>query len=42
MGAQGGLGLSSQLYPFRPGNFTYHIPISSSTPLHLRLTLQMK
>ncbi|XP_061057836.1 myelin regulatory factor isoform X6 [Eubalaena glacialis] len=25
----------------RPGNFTYHIPISSSTPLHLRLTLQM-
>nr|XP_031315330.1 myelin regulatory factor isoform X5 [Camelus dromedarius] len=25
----------------RPGNFTYHIPVSSSTPLHLRLTLQM-
>ncbi|XP_070421408.1 myelin regulatory factor isoform X10 [Equus przewalskii] len=25
----------------RPGNFTYHIPISSSTPLHLSLTLQM-
>ncbi|XP_060159078.1 myelin regulatory factor isoform X6 [Globicephala melas] len=25
----------------RPGNVTYHIPISSSTPLHLRLTLQM-
>ncbi|XP_005631713.1 myelin regulatory factor isoform X11 [Canis lupus familiaris] len=25
----------------RPGNFTYHIPVSSSTPLHLSLTLQM-
>uniref|UniRef100_A0A671DJG2 Myelin regulatory factor n=1 Tax=Rhinolophus ferrumequinum TaxID=59479 RepID=A0A671DJG2_RHIFE len=25
----------------RPGNFTYHIPISNSTPLHLSLTLQM-
>ncbi|XP_029064916.1 myelin regulatory factor isoform X2 [Monodon monoceros] len=25
----------------RPGHFTYHIPVSSSTPLHLRLTLQM-
>lgn len=25
----------------RPGNVTYHIPVSSSTPLHLRLTLQM-
>ncbi|XP_017652089.1 myelin regulatory factor isoform X2 [Nannospalax galili] len=25
----------------RPGNFTYHIPISSGTPLHLSLTLQM-
>ncbi|KAL1788040.1 myelin regulatory factor isoform X1 [Sigmodon hispidus] len=25
----------------RLGNFTYHIPVSSSTPLHLRLTLQM-
>ncbi|XP_012884541.1 PREDICTED: myelin regulatory factor [Dipodomys ordii] len=25
----------------RPGNFTYHIPVSSSTPLHLTLTLQM-
>ncbi|XP_058518928.1 myelin regulatory factor isoform X2 [Ochotona princeps] len=25
----------------RPGNFTYHIPISGSTPLHLSLTLQM-
>nr|XP_058161307.1 myelin regulatory factor isoform X7 [Dasypus novemcinctus] len=25
----------------RPGNFTYHIPVSSSTPLHLNLTLQM-
>ncbi|XP_074131582.1 myelin regulatory factor isoform X3 [Sminthopsis crassicaudata] len=25
----------------RPGNFTYRIPISSSTPLHLSLTLQM-
>lgn len=39
---QAGLGLRSQLCPFRPGNFTYHIPISSSTPLHLSLTLQMK
>uniref|UniRef100_I3LWU3 Myelin regulatory factor n=1 Tax=Ictidomys tridecemlineatus TaxID=43179 RepID=I3LWU3_ICTTR len=29
------------LCPFRPGNFTYHIPVSSSTPLHLSLTLQM-
>ncbi|XP_054581255.1 myelin regulatory factor [Eptesicus fuscus] len=27
--------------PCRPGNFTYHIPVSSSTPLHLSLTLQM-
>ncbi|XP_032747484.1 myelin regulatory factor isoform X1 [Rattus rattus] len=26
----------------RLGNFTYHIPVSSSTPLHLSLTLQMK
>lgn len=34
--------LRSQLCPFRPGHFTYHIPVSSSTPLHLRLTLQMK
>ncbi|XP_042116675.1 myelin regulatory factor isoform X5 [Peromyscus maniculatus bairdii] len=25
----------------RLGNFTYHIPVSSSTPLHLSLTLQM-
>ncbi|XP_073869542.1 myelin regulatory factor isoform X23 [Macaca fascicularis] len=25
----------------RPGNFTYHIPVSSGTPLHLSLTLQM-
>ncbi|XP_059566443.1 myelin regulatory factor isoform X3 [Myotis daubentonii] len=25
----------------RPGNFTYHIPVSGSTPLHLSLTLQM-
>ncbi|XP_053780772.1 myelin regulatory factor isoform X9 [Desmodus rotundus] len=25
----------------RPGNFTYHIPVSSNTPLHLSLTLQM-
>ncbi|XP_069888270.1 myelin regulatory factor isoform X3 [Dipodomys merriami] len=25
----------------RPGNFTYHIPVSGSTPLHLTLTLQM-
>ncbi|XP_040837815.1 myelin regulatory factor isoform X1 [Ochotona curzoniae] len=25
----------------RPGNFTYHIPVSNSTPLHLSLTLQM-
>ncbi|XP_070283309.1 myelin regulatory factor isoform X5 [Myotis yumanensis] len=25
----------------RPGNFTYHIPVSGSTPLHLGLTLQM-
>ncbi|CAO2584672.1 Myelin regulatory factor, partial [Lemmus lemmus] len=25
----------------RHGNFTYHIPVSSSTPLHLSLTLQM-
>ncbi|XP_072494945.1 myelin regulatory factor isoform X1 [Notamacropus eugenii] len=25
----------------RPGNFTYRIPISSNTPLHLSLTLQM-
>lgn len=25
----------------RPGNFTYRIPVSSSTPLHLSLTLQM-
>uniref|UniRef100_G3VHV7 Peptidase S74 domain-containing protein n=1 Tax=Sarcophilus harrisii TaxID=9305 RepID=G3VHV7_SARHA len=25
----------------RPGNFTYSIPISSNTPLHLSLTLQM-
>ncbi|XP_076972132.1 myelin regulatory factor [Tamandua tetradactyla] len=25
----------------RPGNFTYHIPVSGSTPLHLNLTLQM-
>ncbi|KFO29461.1 Myelin gene regulatory factor [Fukomys damarensis] len=25
----------------RPGNFTYHIPVSSRTPLHLSLTLQM-
>ncbi|KAM6159145.1 myelin regulatory factor isoform 2-T2 [Rhynchocyon petersi] len=25
----------------RPGNLTYHIPVSSSTPLHLRVTLQM-
>ncbi|XP_036076291.1 myelin regulatory factor isoform X8 [Rousettus aegyptiacus] len=25
----------------RPGNFTFHIPVSSRTPLHLGLTLQM-
>ncbi|VFV33596.1 myelin gene regulatory factor-like [Lynx pardinus] len=25
----------------RPGNFTYRIPVSSGTPLHLSLTLQM-
>lgn len=25
----------------RLGNFTYHIPVSNSTPLHLSLTLQM-
>ncbi|XP_012580608.1 PREDICTED: myelin regulatory factor [Condylura cristata] len=25
----------------RPGNVTYHIPVSSSTPLHFSLTLQM-
>nr|XP_017508073.2 myelin regulatory factor isoform X8 [Manis javanica] len=25
----------------RPGNVTYHIPVSSGTPLHLSLTLQM-
>uniref|UniRef100_F7DI59 Myelin regulatory factor n=1 Tax=Ornithorhynchus anatinus TaxID=9258 RepID=F7DI59_ORNAN len=25
----------------RPGNFTYRIPISSTTPLHLSLTLEM-
>lgn len=25
----------------RPGNVTYHIPVSGSTPLHLALTLQM-
>ncbi|EHB02068.1 Myelin gene regulatory factor [Heterocephalus glaber] len=25
----------------RPGNFTYRIPVSGRTPLHLRLTLQM-
>ncbi|XP_036993631.2 myelin regulatory factor isoform X3 [Artibeus jamaicensis] len=25
----------------RPGNVTYHIPVSSNTPLHLGLTLQM-
>ncbi|XP_074257684.1 myelin regulatory factor isoform X8 [Saimiri boliviensis] len=25
----------------RPGNFTYHIPVSSGTPLQLSLTLQM-
>lgn len=38
----GGLGLRSQCCPFRPGNFTFHIPVSSRTPLHLGLTLQMK
>jgi hypothetical protein len=35
-------GLRCHLCPFRPGNFTYRIPVSSSTPLHLSLTLQMK
>ncbi|XP_023562845.1 myelin regulatory factor isoform X3 [Octodon degus] len=25
----------------RPGNFTYHIPVSSRTPVHLSLTLEM-
>lgn len=40
---QGSLGLSSShVCPLRPGNFTYHIPVSSGTPLHLSLTLQMK
>lgn len=34
--------LRYHLCPFRLGNFTYHIPVSSSTPLHLSLTLQMK
>lgn len=39
---QGSLGLRSHVCPRRPGNFTYRIPVSSSTPLHLSLTLQMK
>lgn len=34
--------LRYHLCPCRLGNFTYHIPVSSSTPLHLSLTLQMK
>ena len=41
-GWQGTLRLRCQFCPCRPGNFTYHIPVSSGTPLHLSLTLQMK